>query len=564
LTAGSAGGSSGENTTALVTELQAGLTTLGYYGGPIDGLYGSDTTDAVAALQEDLGVPIDGRYGPQTHEAAMKALGETQSEAIKAGQTELKDLATTTVQSMALWARNNPGDQRTCRRIAESPRTAYMAPTRISAWLTWVETLRPNLAFQPKKSRTGRGLRPRPVPDSETSAVSRAGLCHYTRERMAAATLADRRARELCIMLVMSGRRRCFWIVVLGLVLMVGCSPDRPSSTSDSIDPLLPISTVTTTRHSSSMQVGDAVPGQRLWALVDGNDLLADRINLVFAPWGWAGDREFLELVRGSLSWEGDAYIFDDAGHVTDDPTVAVGAGLGLFAIEPWRSSIGLFNIWYTDVEPDTPVSWLNAEDQPFALDDAVVVTVAVDAHRFNPDLTSVAGFDGVFVGPGIPHRPASDMPFAHAVVVVESAFPVGGLVAIPHELGHGMFNLPDEYVGQQFGFDGRDDLSSWPSCAEGPVEGDAWWGDLVGRVDPMLTLWLNEMAAVGFPINGDAGFWEKQIEVGNVDGGCYAVSGSVRATIDSLMNSSIPVLGSVNRRWAYEVLQLWEGTSRP
>jgi hypothetical protein len=79
-----------------------------------------------------------------------------------------------------------------------------------------------------------------------------------------------------------------------------------------------------------------------------------------------------------------------------------------------------------------------------------------------------------------------------------------------------------------------------------------------------MLAVWLDEMTEAGFPMNVDADFWEKQIEVGNVDGGCYGVSGSVRATIDSLMNSSIPVLGSVNRRWAEEVLQVWKGTPRP
>ena len=49
-------------------------------------------------------------------------------------------------------------------------------------------------------------------------------------------------------------------------------------------------------------------------------------------------------------------------------------------------------------------------------------------------------------------------------------------------------------------------------------------------------------------------------IEIGEVDGGCYGVPGSVRATVDSLMNSSIPVLGSQNRRWAEQILDLWTG----
>ncbi len=45
----------------LVVSLQTDLQALGYYDGPIDGVYGSGTTDAVRALQTDLGVPADGR-----------------------------------------------------------------------------------------------------------------------------------------------------------------------------------------------------------------------------------------------------------------------------------------------------------------------------------------------------------------------------------------------------------------------------------------------------------------------------------------------------------------------
>jgi peptidoglycan hydrolase-like protein with peptidoglycan-binding domain len=52
-----------------VAELQQVMTTLGYYSGPIDGIYGDETTAAVEAMQEDLGVPVDGIYGPETHDA---------------------------------------------------------------------------------------------------------------------------------------------------------------------------------------------------------------------------------------------------------------------------------------------------------------------------------------------------------------------------------------------------------------------------------------------------------------------------------------------------------------
>ena len=44
------------------------------------------------------------------------------------------------------------------------------------------------------------------------------------------------------------------------------------------------------------------------------------------------------------------------------------------------------------------------------------------------------------------------------------------------------------------------------------------------------------------------------------MDNGCHGVPGSMRATEDSPMNGSIPIMGSVNRRWAERVLSLWQG----
>lgn len=308
--------------------------------------------------------------------------------------------------------------------------------------------------------------------------------------------------------------------------------------------------------------VGDQIPGERLWALVDGNDLDADRINLVFAPWGWNDQRNFVEFVSTTLSWTGRAFLIDESRWPTADQEDAVDAALGLFAIEPWRSDRHLFNVWYTDVEPKTPVAWLNDGRDPFELTDRSVITIALDAHHFNPDLTSVSGQDAVFVGPQAPDRPPDNDPFANSVVVIDSTFPGDSAVHIPHELGHALFNLADEYVGQDLGFDGRADLSSWPSCAEDPGEAAAWWTDVLGSVDEMVGIWADEMAKAGFPLQ-DPESHEATVVVQNVDGGCYRVPGSVRATEDSLMNQNIPVLGSVNRRWAEQILDLWEGQTR-
>jgi peptidoglycan hydrolase-like protein with peptidoglycan-binding domain len=63
-------------TTAAVTELQQVMTDLGYYSGPIDGVYGQATTDGVKKMQTDLGVTADGVYGPETHDA-LKGKGKS-------------------------------------------------------------------------------------------------------------------------------------------------------------------------------------------------------------------------------------------------------------------------------------------------------------------------------------------------------------------------------------------------------------------------------------------------------------------------------------------------------
>jgi peptidoglycan hydrolase-like protein with peptidoglycan-binding domain len=63
-------------TTAAVIELQQVMTDLGYYSGPIDGVYGEATTEGVKNMQTDLGVTADGIYGPETHDA-LKGKGKS-------------------------------------------------------------------------------------------------------------------------------------------------------------------------------------------------------------------------------------------------------------------------------------------------------------------------------------------------------------------------------------------------------------------------------------------------------------------------------------------------------
>lgn len=343
-------------------------------------------------------------------------------------------------------------------------------------------------------------------------------------------------------------------LLVVTAVLASGCG----ARAGPGVEP------TTTVEAVDGSRAGEKLPGFPLYSLVDGNDVTLDRINLVIAGWGWDDFDRFVETARYSLSWEGAPYLVDDEGWLFEGPSEdAWAANLGVFAIEPWRSDRNLFNVWYTDVEPDTPVAWLNEGEPPFRLPDQTIAVLAMDTDRYNPALGSVAGQDLVFYGPDPPVRPDDDRPFANFVVVLTSDAPSAGLAEFPHELGHAMFGFPDEYVGQIHGFDGRFDLSSWPSCAENMEEARNWWGDLEGDVDPMVDIWAAEMQSIGWYI-GEPEDLASLVEVGYVDGGCYGVPGSVRATEDSLMNSSIPVLGSVNRRWAERVLILWNGDERP
>jgi N-acetylmuramoyl-L-alanine amidase len=85
ITALSGYGSSGEE----VRNIQRRLSDWGYYSGPVDGLYGYQTFNAVKKFQEKHGLTVDGIAGPQT----LAALGlPTGQQAGGAGASDNRDL----------------------------------------------------------------------------------------------------------------------------------------------------------------------------------------------------------------------------------------------------------------------------------------------------------------------------------------------------------------------------------------------------------------------------------------------------------------------------------------
>ncbi len=76
-------GSSGD----MVSQIQTALKNQGFYGGNVDGVFGSGTETALKGFQKEYGLTPDGKAGPAT----LKALGLSQSTTQNAdsGDTDL-------------------------------------------------------------------------------------------------------------------------------------------------------------------------------------------------------------------------------------------------------------------------------------------------------------------------------------------------------------------------------------------------------------------------------------------------------------------------------------------
>lgn len=74
---------------ALVRETQQRLSELGYYGGPVDGIFGTQTYEAIIAFQEANGLLADGIAGSATLTAMGLPVGTGTS---GVGETALSDL----------------------------------------------------------------------------------------------------------------------------------------------------------------------------------------------------------------------------------------------------------------------------------------------------------------------------------------------------------------------------------------------------------------------------------------------------------------------------------------
>ena len=62
----------------VVTQIQKVLKTQGFYGGKVDGVFGSSTEIALKGFQKEYGLTVDGKAGPKTLKAMGISQGTTQ------------------------------------------------------------------------------------------------------------------------------------------------------------------------------------------------------------------------------------------------------------------------------------------------------------------------------------------------------------------------------------------------------------------------------------------------------------------------------------------------------
>jgi len=266
------------------------------------------------------------------------------------------------------------------------------------------------------------------------------------------------------------------------------------------------------------------------------NDALRDRINIVMGA--EISQTDSIDRAADLLGLNGPWLTDKDLFH-------------GLFAIEPLASHRDRFNFW-TVTEP---LQWDGAladtegwnPSEIFGLPSTVTVTLVADRDDQSSEapIRTDPGFGGV----RLEVQRGDDQATALG--------PTAQVLA--HEMGHAIFKLHDEYAVPATVPGSEIPVIGAPNCAPDRATARQWWGDLAGSVDPFAAQVLADRASRGLPAEPVPGArLENLVTIDLVAGGCYQAADlatAIRPSIDSLMNSEIPVFGAVNRRAVQTVL---------
>jgi len=122
--------------TSFVTQLQLGLRLLGYYTGPIDGIYDDDVKAAVAAFQTAAGLEATGIYDEPTDEALrarLAAIGQTLSLNTTQVQQALTTLGYYTGPIDGIWTKELSDAIKKLQADLGVPQTGILDPPTIKA-----------------------------------------------------------------------------------------------------------------------------------------------------------------------------------------------------------------------------------------------------------------------------------------------------------------------------------------------------------------------------------------------------------------------------------------------
>lgn len=250
---------------------------------------------------------------------------------------------------------------------------------------------------------------------------------------------------------------------------------------------------------------------------------------------------------------------------LTLDGPIATGSELfyGPMAIEPLASNLDRFNFWLLPEEVADEEALVGNAAQArtldgFGMSNLQVTTLYVgrtigERHPTDARTTSFYGRYEV---------PTSDrIDFGGVRLAIDLAEPHLSAQTLAHEWGHGLFDLRDEY----YSFDDRGVSTRYPNCAPDLATAQNWWGDQVGDVDPFVYDVIEARADAGLRLDNFDKPLVELVRVDFVSGGCLGSLGgetpeAFRPTTDSIMNSELPVFGSVNRLRVEEVLGQFSG----
>jgi len=315
----------------------------------------------------------------------------------------------------------------------------------------------------------------------------------------------------------------------------------------------------------------------------DHNKKNADRINIIFLGANYPSMDLFLDITKQAISFNGQPTEILISEEVLDDGSVKefnppkTYKDIGFFAMEPFRSNKDKFNLWYFENQLTISFEDLYRATQKFSFVNLNNTYFVLLTYGLNSSIRDIGSGGYAY----LPSQEICDLRPGESIEKSHNLFGSSVLSGKPavsdnfevisgyenysryiylahssmfsHETGHGMFCLRDEYQNNEM----VDGVAKYPNCASSLDEAKTYWGDLIGEIDPFFEEAYDFLDLIAFGVN------EEDFKINFVKGGCgtpYGGGSNYRPTKRSLMSTSDPILGAVNRQRVEQVLNSFSG----